>query len=406
MISYYHKLIYLLPIALITGPFLPDLIVVLCSIFFLIDTFRLKLFNYYNNNFFKVFLLFLLFLNLSSFFSHNLISFKYSIGYLRFGVFAIFTYYVLKNYDNSKFFLGYSIIATFLFLIIDGSIQFIFGKNIFLFELQSYGDQLHYVTSTFNEEKKLGSYLAKMLPLLIISFIYIQKKYHKTKLNIFFSIIIFLIYFLIILTTERVSIFIATIFLVALFIKAKTLLRPKILYITITILCVTILFYYSPNLFYKMKSILYSTGILFPGYTAEGSVVGEYPIGKYIFSKFYHDQIFSSIKIFLENPLFGIGIKSYKHTLLAWHPHNYHAQVLAELGIFSYFILFSVFIYFLHKIVEKIFQSLNLKNEMNFYLFLSFFLNLIPVPSGDFFNNWVNIIIFLPVGYYLYINEK
>ena len=92
MISHYHKLIYLLPFALITGPFLPDLIVVLCSIFFLVDTFRLKLFNYYNNNFFKLFLTFLLLINLSSFFSDNIISFKYSISYLRFGVFVIFVY--------------------------------------------------------------------------------------------------------------------------------------------------------------------------------------------------------------------------------------------------------------------------------------------------------------------------
>ena len=54
MIAHYHKLIYFLPIALATGPFLPDLIVVICSILFLIDTFRLKLFKYFNNDFFKV----------------------------------------------------------------------------------------------------------------------------------------------------------------------------------------------------------------------------------------------------------------------------------------------------------------------------------------------------------------
>ena len=42
MILYYHKLLYLLPIALVTGPFLPDLIVVICSVLFLIDTFHYK----------------------------------------------------------------------------------------------------------------------------------------------------------------------------------------------------------------------------------------------------------------------------------------------------------------------------------------------------------------------------
>ena len=124
------------------------------------------------------------------------------------------------------------------------------------------------------------------------------------------------------------------------------------------------------------------------------------------FSRFHHEQIISSIKIFLENPLFGIGAKNFKSIAHAWHPHNYHAQVLAELGIFSYLIIFSLFIYFVFEILKKYFHSIDLKNEIKFYLLIAFFLNLIPIPSADFFNNWVNIMIFLPVGYYLYINEK
>ena len=138
MINYYHKLIYFLPFALITGPFLPDLIVVLCVSFFLIDTFRLKLFDYYKNNFFKIFLIFLFFINLSSLFSNNFTTFVYTLGYIRYGVFAIFLFYVLKNFENSKFFLGYSIIGVFVLLLIDGFTQFIFGKNLFFFELQMY----------------------------------------------------------------------------------------------------------------------------------------------------------------------------------------------------------------------------------------------------------------------------
>ena len=63
-----------------------------------------------------------------------------------------------------------------------------------------------------------------------------------------------------------------------------------------------------------MKSVLYSTGILFPGYTNEGKVLGEYEIGKFIYSKYHHDQILGSLKIFLDNPLFGIGAKNFKNT--------------------------------------------------------------------------------------------
>ena len=406
MISYYHKLIYLLPLALITGPFIPDLIVVLCSILFLIDTFRLKLFEYYKNNFFKIFVIFFLFLNLSSIFSINTISFKYSLTYFRYGIFVIFVYYVLKNYSNSKILLGYSIITTFVILLIDGYIQFIFGKNIFFFELQEYRPNFSYVTSFFNDEKKLGSFLSRMLPLLLISFIFIRKKYQNSNLNHFFSMIVFLIFFLTFLTTERVSIFITIIFFIGMFTKSNIFLKPKIIYFVIISIGLMVLFYYHPHLYLKMKSIFYSSGILFPGYTNQGTIVGEYDLGKFIFSKFHHEQIISSIKIFLENPLFGIGAKNFKSIAYAWHPHNYHAQVLAELGIFSYLIIFSLFIYFVFEILKKYFHSLDLKNEIKFYLLIAFFLNLIPIPSADFFNNWVNIMIFLPVGYYLYINEK
>ena len=406
MINHYHKLIYFLPVALISGPFLPDLIVVICSILFLIDTFRLKLFEYYKNNFFKIFLLFFLFLNLSSIFSINTLSFKYSLAYFRYGVFVIFIYYVLKNYSNSKILLGYSIITTFVILLIDGYIQFIFGKNIFFFELQEYRPNFSYVTSFFNDEKKLGSFLSRMLPLLLISFIFIRKKYQNSNLNHFFSMIVFLIFFLTFLTTERVSIFITIIFFIGMFTKSNIFLKPKIIYFVIISIGLMVLFYYHPHLYLKMKSIFYSSGILFPGYTNQGTIVGEYDLGKFIFSKFHHEQIISSIKIFLENPLFGIGAKNFKSIAYAWHPHNYHAQVLAELGIFSYLIIFSLFIYFVFEILKKYFHSLDLKNEIKFYLLITFFLNLIPIPSADFFNNWVNIMIFLPVGYYLYINEK
>ena len=406
MIKYYHKLIYFLPFALITGPFLPDLLVVLCSSFFLIDTFRFKLFNYFKNNFFKLFLIFFFFINLSSFFSNNLISYKYTLGYIRYGIFAVFLFYVFKNYERSKLFFGYSIIGVFIILIIDGFTQFIFGKNLFLFELQKYNSELSFVTSFFDDEKKLGSFLSRMLPILLISFILIKEKYIRSEFNILFSSLIIFIFILVFLTTERVAIFIIFIFIIFIFFKSKEFLKPKIVFLSLVSFALMVLFYFYPSLLGKMKSILYSTGILFPGYTEDGKVIGEYEIGKFIYSKFHHDQIIGSLNIFFDNPLFGIGAKNFKNTLIGWHPHNYHAQILSETGIFSYLILILTFILLIIKFFKLFFQSFDTKNEINFYLILSFILTLVPIPSGDFFNNWVNILIFIPIGYYLYFNEK
>ncbi len=406
MIYGYYKLIYFLPIALVTGPFLPDLIVVICSLLFLFDSFKLNLFKYYNNNFFKLFLLFFILINLSSLFSKDFTSFKYTVGYIRYGIFAIFLFYVLKNFEEAKFYLGYSIIFVFIILIIDGFTQFIFGKNIFFFELQKYNSELSYVTSFFNDEKKLGSFLSRMFPLLAISFILLIKKFNKFSYKLMFSFIIISTFILIFLSTERVAIFIICIFIFIVFLKSNFLLKPKIIWLISTCLALLLLFYYYPSLWGKMKSVLYSTGILFPGYTNEGKVLGEYEIGKFIYSKYHHDQILGSLIIFLDNPLFGIGAKNFKNTLIGWHPHNYHAQILSETGIFSYLVVFSTFAFLVTQFFKMFFRSLDTKQEINFYLIASFTLTLIPIPSGDFFNNWVNILIFMPVGYYLYFNEK
>ena len=170
MILYYHKLIYLLPLALVSGPFLPDLIVVLCSLLFLIDTFRLKLFKYYDNYFFKIFIIFFILINLSSLFSEYYKSFRYSIGYIRYGIFSIFLYYVLINFKNFK--LNFSIVffSTFILVIIDGYVQYFFGKNFFLIELQKYQTDLYYVTSFFGEEKSLEVSYLDLLQFFLFQF--------------------------------------------------------------------------------------------------------------------------------------------------------------------------------------------------------------------------------------------
>jgi len=61
-----------------------------------------------------------------------------------------------------------------------------------------------------------------------------------------------------------------------------------------------------------------------------------------------------------------------------------------------------VFIFVLHKIIKFI----NLK-ERKIYresaILIGIFVNLWPlIPTGNFFNNWLSIIYYLPVAYYIY----
>ena len=134
-----------------------------------------------------------------------------------------------------------------------------------------------------------------------------------------------------------------------------------------------------------------------------------------------HQKLFmSGIEIFKENPITGSGIKTYhrycknlkEKKLLdikcSSHPHNTYVQLLSDIGLFGAIIVFFVFIYIL--IIN--FKILLIKNPS--YILKSFFvlnlgilMNLMPlIPSGSFFNNWINIMIYYPIGLWFYLFSK
>ena len=81
-------IIVLMPVLLISGPFLSDLGISLVTILFLINSVKNKLIKNYNNYFFKFFIIFCIILISSSLLSDNiLISLKNSLFYFRFGTF-------------------------------------------------------------------------------------------------------------------------------------------------------------------------------------------------------------------------------------------------------------------------------------------------------------------------------
>ena len=125
-------LFYLLPAALVTGPFFSDLIITILEIFFLFITLKNKEWIYYNNYYTKFFLLFYIYLLISSIWAENtLYSLKSSIPYVRFLLFSLAIVYlskVNKNFYNSFFKFTF---LTLLFVIFDAYIQFVFGKNLF-----------------------------------------------------------------------------------------------------------------------------------------------------------------------------------------------------------------------------------------------------------------------------------
>jgi len=126
--------------------------------------------------------------------------------------------------------------------------------------------------------------------------------------------------------------------------------------------------------------------------------------------------------MFKENKLFGVGNKMFRKLCsdekyfvnefsCSTHPHNIYIQILAENGLIGFMFLISFFIYLLIKLfkefISRNFQKIKNMSDKSLLILMGVFLNLWPiVPSGNFFNNWFSILIYFPIGFFLYFRKK
>ena len=93
------------------------------------------------------------------------------------------------------------------------------------------------------------------------------------------------------------------------------------------------------------------------------------------------------------------------------HPHNSYFQLLSETGLFGFLFVFSIFLYVMYLSIIQFLVSYTPLIKTKTYkkfddfqicLIACFLLTLFPfLPTQNFFNNWINIIYFLPVGFFL-----
>ena len=169
-VDYLEFSVLSLPILLITGPFLPDLILTICSFSFLIYIVLKKKFDILNHNIFLIFLTFYIILLLSASFSdYKIKSLITSFGYIRFGLFILVIIFLIN--EKKIFIKKLFFILTFIFMVFffDSIFQKFFGVNIFGFDAP-FGR----TTSFFGEDVKLGGYIARFTPLLVAISIYFK----------------------------------------------------------------------------------------------------------------------------------------------------------------------------------------------------------------------------------------
>lgn len=398
-LKFLNFIIVLVIPTLILGPFIPDLIVsisTLCFLFFLIKNKELRFFNNIPFKFFFIFCIYCIFCSLLS--KNVLLSFESSLFYFRIGVFSCFIWFLIeKDVIILKYFY-YSLLISFLILFGDGLFQYINGINIF--GLPILGNR---ISSFFGDELIMGSFLSRLLPLLLALFLI--KKKHKYEIYLM-PVIIILSGVLIFLSGERTSFgfYILTIFLLVIFTKKfkKTILVSII-----------------------------STGVLLTLITVNNPIIKDRMINKVLFGiglkegseniifTHAHTVIFkTAFKMFKDKPITGHGPKMFRvmnadpkyyiddnshHP----HPHNYYIQLLSETGIIGFSFLVFVFIfvcsYFISIIKSILFDRKRIINDYQICLLICFFITLWPFsPNGNFFNNWLSIIYSLPVGFYLH----
>ncbi len=412
-------LIILLPITLVSGPFLSDLsISIICLLFFYI-TYNKRISFYFTNNFSKAFFIFFTILIIASIFSvDSLISFKKIIFFFRFWIFALAVWHIF-NLRKTKLInnLIYTFTLTFIILIVDGYYQFHFKENIFGWPIQ--GSR---VSSLFKDELILGSYLSRLLPVYFALLVYsnFSKKYYQLLL---FFIIFVGVETLTFLSGERVAFFFINASSIMLIVLMKNYKMFRLSSIITSIVLILILINFYPKstdriINHTIDQIGINSNI--DENLKNKSKNNDYKINKsnqiYIFSIEHQNHYISSIKMFKDNIVTGVGPRMFRHLCAEekynmWegcstHSHNTYIQLLAETGLIGFIfgsIVFFIIIFFLTKhFIYKFIKNKIIFSDFQLCLLSAILISIWPfVPTGDFFNNWLNIIYFFPVGLYL-----
>ena len=408
-IIFFSLLLIFIPVALITGPALPDIFLSLIAFYFLVISVLKKQWHYYKNRIVLGFLFFSLYGIIRSLFSDiplESLTIEGSMFYFRYIFFAMGVWYLL---DNNPYISKCFIIVSILCLIVvclDGLYQYFVGINLF-----GNNKEENRLTGLFGKEAIIGRYIAY---LSIFVFALIYENFNKTKKMFFYSISFLVITEVIVfLTGERAPLFYVTLFSVLLIIFIPFYRIYRVLGVLVSITIILAILQINPSAKERMVDE-----------TIEQVSQTTLPFLPY--SPHHEEHYVSSLKMFIDQPLFGVGTNTFRikcgepqYTYgiesCSSHPHNIYIQTLAELGIVGFLFLALFFLYLSSIGIKQFFYILlSNKEKQKSFEFLLFPMVLFVywwplIPQMSFYNNWNNVLMMLPLGYfmrYLYGSSK
>ena len=420
----FSYLFLLIPVFLITGPAIPDIIITIGSLLGVFSFLYLKKYEaLLKTNFFKITVIFWLSLIFVSFFSYNKTnSFQDSLIFVRFLLIPIFCSYLF--FKERKFFERSLLVILILviFVCVDTLYQFMnytskegFGEDLLGFKSNWYGR----LTGPFGNELIPGSYVSK-LGLFGFAFLLTLKKFQNNFIlqSVYLSLIILVCY----VSGERMAFATFSLSLLMLLIFLEDFRKTIFLSFVIGILLIFLVIYLHPfyNDFKIIESTQYHQGQKIEKYfkcennTEQicSKIISIQPSFFEVIKNFstsaYGEIYLLSYKMFLNNPITGIGINNFKYLCdydetyknmminydCASHPHNIYIQWLSEGGI----IVFISFIIYLLILVTFILKNDGEKKYkiISFIIILSMFW---PIMStGSLIKNWYGVITFFIIG--------
>jgi O-antigen ligase len=372
-----------------------------------------------------VIFLFYLFIIISLIFSNDLgKSFLPSFFYFRYIFMAIGIFYIFNKFEYSLHILLFSFFFLISLIIIYAFYEYLkihqyFGLSLSEFRINT--GMGYYITGFFNEEKKLGSFLLRFLPLILSLVIFLDLRiFKKYKLEV---VLLTVFGILIIMTSERTSLFLFLLFTIL----SLKVVNFKFYALSIPLILSIIVLASQPQLINKyFVATLYQLEIVESPTDSLSIDFNKLNFSNMRYLSDEHEKLFKSgLEVFKENPLTGSGIKTYHDTCnniksnklleieCSTHPHNTYIQILSDIGIFGMLIIVFIFFYILYLNLKIFFKdNLSILLKSFYILNLGILVNIMPlVPAGSFFNNWINLMIYFPIGFWFYLffkinNEK
>lgn len=438
-----HKsyfVIFFLPLFLITGPFLSDLSISVCALLIFISFWKLKNINFFLKNYVIIFfLLFYFFVIINSFFSNGINEKTIKdIFYFRFIFFSIFLSLALEI-KNFRTFFFYILLLTLIFVIIDTYIQFFFNKDILGYSQLcvrdcNFSDEIKTMrlTGPFGDKAIVGSYIVRLLPLILCLFFFHKKK-TNTLLESVILLIIVLAFGIVFLTGERTSFILYIFFLISSLLFINFNFKKKLIIFFSSIIFVSCLAVSYPDAKFRMIDftliqIGLESKLILQKKTAKSEhisktindeIVKDFNFDGNksqikIFSHHHHNHYLTAYKMFLDKPIFGHGPRSFRKNCKFYtnskygcttHPHNLILQFAAELGFVGLLFYLIGIIYLIKIIVFK--ANKQISSNCLICTCICIFINYFPlVPSGNYFNNWMSIFLYLPIGFLIYELRK